>query len=483
LAPAEVADVTSIDGQVLPPASSAELHEAMPAVSDTRRRTRLIGRRAYVLPLVASVAGLVAGAAALLANEHAVYAPAVAGMIALSLAAAAGVRFVDDRRLDRGGLLLAGLSLAVAVLLVLLPEYLFGWEINGVIHRSAFAGPLLLAVSILTLSHAIRRLMGDTPTAQDMGLYPILLLPIVIVLVAYGMLLAELIVRGAGALSLDLILTPWYRELVGDAGQEEVVITIGLRNHILGTLLLIVMTCLISVLPGIGVGVYMSEYPGRMARVVGFCTTMLRAISVLIIAIAALSVVGVTIDLPPDSLPSRLVRGSFIAGEENVQPGHGSFLLGAVFLSLLVIPIVAKLTEEGLRSVPRELREGSIAAGATEGYGLRRLLLPWAAPNIITGLLLGAAEAAGSLVIILFLADDGENGVGPLNPVTGLDFALYSTRNGTQAFISTMGYRAETDYAYTIALLLLMITLGLTLLAMLVRRRFARRYRGSLTIG
>lgn len=476
--------MTSINGQVVPPASSADVAEAARATGQARRATRRISRRVYLLPLAASVFGLVAGAAALLANEHAVYAPAAAGLVAISLAATAGVRYLDDRRLDRGDLVLAGASLAVVVVLLLLPEFVFGWEINGVIHRSAFAAPLLLTVSVLTLSHSIRRFLGDTPTAQDVALYPILVVPIVIVLGAYAMLFVELLVRGASALSLDLILTPFNRELVGEPGQETVVVTAGLRNHVLGTLLLMLLTCLISLLPGIGVGVFVSEYPGRMARVVSFCTTMLRAVSLFVIGVAALSVVGLTLDLPPDSLPSRLIRGTFALTEGgNVQPGGGSFLLAALFLSLLVIPVIAKVTEEGLRSVPRDIREGSIASGATEGYGLRRVLLPWAAPNIVTGLLLGAAEAAGSLAIILFLAGDGQYGVGPLQPVTGLDFGLFSTRYGTQSFISAMGYRAETDYAYTIALLLLMITLGLTAVAMLVRRRFAQRYRGSLTIG
>jgi ABC-type phosphate transport system permease subunit len=73
--------------------------------------------------------------------------------------------------------------------------------------------------------------------------------------------------------------------------------------------------------------------------------------------------------------------------------------------------------------------------------------------------------------------------VGPTSTVTGLDYALFSTRYGKQEFISTMGYRAEFDYAYTAALLLLLITLGLTVVAMLVRQRFSKRYRGSLTLG
>jgi phosphate transport system permease protein len=332
----------------------------------------------------------------------------------------------------------------------------------------------------MTVSWALRRLLGDTPSARDVAVYPLLALPVVVVLVAYGMLLGRVLVYGLGGLSLDIILTPWGQQQVGN----DFVYQIGLRNHILGTLLLMALTCLFSILPGIGVAVYVTEYPGRLARLIGFATRMLRAMSVFIIGIALARFVGLAGGFEPESPISQLVRGLFrVPGQTSDQAGSGSYVAAALFLSLLVIPIIAKFAEEGLRSVPAEMREGSIAMGATLGYGMRRILLPWAAPNIVTGLLLGAAEAAGSLAIILFIAGNGEFGVGLTSPVTALDYALFATRYGTAPFIDTMGYRADVDYAYTSALLLLGITLGLTVVAMLLRRHFSRRYRGSLTLG
>ena len=476
----------AMNGQALPPTNQAHaIGRAAPIVRDesvqsiSRREQRIFG-----LPLAASVVGSVVGGAALFANGADAYAVPAAGFGALSLL----VALVDQRRRtgggDRSGILLAGLGLAVLVVLALMPEYLYGWQLNGVIHRSALSGPLLLMLSVLTMSFALRRVLGGTPTAKDLSLYPLIALPAVLALVAYALILGVVIVQGVGGLRLDLLTTAWGQQQVGAVGAESFAYQAGLRNHILGTLLLMALTCAISLVPGVGVGVFLSEYPGRIARVVGFSTTMLRAMSVFIIGVAALGFIGLAKDLPPTSLLSQLIRGSFSLQPGGItQAGSGSFVTASLFLSLLVIPIIAKLTEEGLRSVPREIREGSVAVGASHGYGLRRILIPWAAPNIITGMLLGAAEAAGSLAIILFIAGNGEHGVSPLSSVTSLDYALFSTRFGTQPFLQSMGYLAPVDYGYTAALLLLIITLGLTVVAMVVRRRFARRYRGSLTVG
>jgi ABC-type phosphate transport system permease subunit len=252
---------------------------------------------------------------------------------------------------------------------------------------------------------------------------------------------------------------------------------VGLLNNILGTFLLTALTLFLALLPGVGAGVFMSEYPGRIASAIDFCTQMLRAVSMFVIGAAAFGVVKLMNTWDPGSLLSQFVRGSYTDPVSGfAAPDRGSFLLAAAVLALLVMPIIAKLTEEGLRSVPRDIREGSIALGAVEGHGLRRILLPWAAPNIVTALVLAAAEANGSLAAIVFLEGIGERGVGLANGVTSLDYVVFATKYGPTLYAHTMdGYRL------TAALVLLVLTLGLTVLAMVLQRRFARRYRGSIT--
>jgi len=147
-----------------------------------------------------------------------------------------------------------------------------------------------------------------------------------------------------------------------------------------------------------------------------------------------------------------------------------------------VMPVIARLTEEGLRSAPREMREGSVALGATDGYGLRRILLPWVAPNILTGVILAGAEAAGGLAVIWFLAGTGEHGVNLFTNVTDLDFAVFAAKYGPRDYaLNAVPEYQMLQYQATAALLLMVLTIGLTVIAMLLQRHFSRRYRGSIT--
>jgi len=436
-------------------------------------------------PLAAAVLCLIVGGAAAFENRADVLAAPALAVMTLGLLASLAVERRRTGRWNRGGLRVLAVVAAATVIVLLLPEYLFGLQLNAIIHRSAISAPVLLLTSAATASFALRHLLGNTPRAQDLAIYPLVALPVAIALTAYGLLIWHVIASGAGGLSLDMLTTPWQQVLVDQAGKQSYVYQVGLRNNIIGTVLLVLMTCAVSILPGVGAGVFMSEYPGRVANVIGFCATMLRSISVFVIGIAAFIFVGLTNGMSVTSPLVALIRGTFtLEGGGTLQPGSGSFVTASVFLSMLVIPIIAKLTEQGLRSVPPDIREGSIALGATQGYGLLRILLPWAAPNIVTALLLGAAEAAGSLSVVLFIGGLGQYGVGPTGVVTTLDFALFSGRYGLQTYQNTMGVQAIkiglVDTEYTAALLLLVITVGLTAAAMLVRRRFIKRFRGSL---
>jgi phosphate transport system permease protein len=402
---------------------------------------------------------------------------AVPLLVAVLLSSMANLAYgwFGHRKGDTGALVVAALALAGALLLLALPEYLYGYDLNGIIHRSIFAAPLLLTAGIPAMGIGIQRLLGGTPSAQDLARYPLLLVPIIIAFGAYGLLLERLVSDGVGGLSWD-VLTQRYSETLDPTGF---IYTAGLRTHILGTLMLIALTSLISIGPGVGSGIFVSEYRNPLAQVVKFSTTMLRAISVFIVGVAAFSlVVDFAQDYPAGDPISDLIRGSYNDENGFQHAANGSFLTASVFLSFLVIPVIARATEEGLRSVPRTIREGSTALGATDGHTLLRILLPWAMPNIMTGLLLGAAEAAGSVAILLFIAGTGQHGVGPFHEATSLSFAIFETKYGPKPFQDAMG-----QYRFTAALLLLIITLGLTGAALFIKGKFTARYRGTLSGG
>jgi len=434
------------------------------------------GRLSLERPLSGATAGggllaIAAGLASLADNgAEALALPVLALMLMVSLGDISYVWF-ENRTFDRSAAAIAGASIAGALLLLVMPEYLYGREINGIIHRSLFASAVLIAVGVPASITGVQRVLGGAPSARDVARYPIVLLPVIVALAAYALLMERLVSDGAGKLSWDLLTTS-YTEEVTDAGF---VYEAGLRNHILGTLMLIGLTSAISIPPGVGAGIFVSEYRGPLAHIIRFSTTMLRAISVFIIGVVAFSLVDAASGSAPGDPISDFIRGYYSDANGFKHAAKGSFLLAAVFLSLLVIPVIARSTEEGLRSVPRDIREGSIALGATEGHGLRRILLPWAMPNVITGLLLGAAEAAGSVAVLLFIAGTGQYGVGPLKEATSLSFVIFETKYGPKPFQDAMG-----SYEFSAALLLLIITLGLTVGALVIKQRFITRYRGSL---
>ena len=357
---------------------------------------------------------------------------------------------------------LFGFSVISAILLWALPEYLYGFEINGIIHRSLISALLLLAIALPSTCCSLYYLLGATPRAHDLSRYPLIILPVFLTMAAYSFLIYYLIKEGAPNLNWEIISTPYQAAF----GAKQA----GMRNHILGTLLLMAQTSLVSLPIGVGAGVFMSEYGGWLAGAVRFSTTSLRAISVLVLGIAAYSLVRYS----SGTFLSDIFCGYWYDPNGVQHPADGSFFTAAIFLSLLVIPVIARATEEGIRSLPAELREGSLALGTSEGHTLTHIVLPWALPNIITGLLLGCAEAAGSVAVIMFIAGTGEFGVGPLNEVTSLSYFIFDCNYGSHAFRVLMR-----PYQFSAALLLLFITTGLSMAALILKRRFAKRYQGA----
>ena len=390
-------------------------------------------------------------------------------LLAVANGVAVGVQRLRRGILDVPALVLVVLSLLAAVTVALLPTWMFGGNVNGVVHRTVIAGPLLLVLSLANVILSVRRLLSHSPSGQDLALVPVFLVPIALGAIGFVLILGRIVVSGASAFRFDMLTTAWGPI----PGSTD--FTIGYLNNILGTFLLIGLTLLFAILPGVGAGVFMSEYPGRLAKVINFCATMLRGIAIFIIGAAAIGVVHLADAFDSNSFLSLLLRGGWDDGTR-VQAQRGSFVLAAFFMAMLVMPIIARLTEEGLRSVPREMREGAVGLGATDGYSLRRILLPWAAPNIMTALILAGAEAAGALAVIWFMASVGQHGVNLFSSVTDLDFAVFASIYGPRPYYDTMLENQDVG-----ALLLLVLTVTLTLLAMLLQRRFAKRYRGSIT--
>lgn len=412
-------------------------------------------------------------------NYEAVVAPFLL-LHALALTVLAGQL---KRRLgiwERQLLLLAVASVAGAIVLNLLPLHITGWQINGILHRSLLSAAWLLVLGVASLSRGVYCLRGRTPHAEDLSRYPLLVAPVFLVLAVYALLLVAIGREGLPNLKPEALLTPYRvlpltEEIWVDGWPtwvDRTLSEVGMRNHIAGTLLLMVLTALLATPVGVSVGVFVSEYgPPWLARTIRGCTTLLRATSPFVLAMMAITLVRAS----QSTWLSDLVAGFYVTTTGIKHPASGSFLLAAAMIAVLVVPVIARATEQGCRSVPVDLREASWSLGASDSYTLRRIVLPWSLPSVVTGVLLGCAEAAGTLAIIMFIAGSGDFGVGPLRQVTSLTYVIYGAQYGvSKAFRNDMR-----PYQSTAAIVLLVITIALTVGAQILKSRFAKRYQGA----
>lgn len=192
-----------------------------------------------------------------------------------------------------------------------------------------------------------------------------------LVVVPLVLIFYHLISSGAGALSLDFFIkTP---APVGEVGG-------GMANAILGTFMLVTMAALIGIPVAVGAGVFLAE-AGRtpVANVVRFIADVMNGI------------------------PS-IVVGIFVWAWVVVAMGQFSLLAGSVALAVMLIPMVTRTTEEMVRLVPRELREGGLALGFTRARTTLGIILPAARSGILTGILVALARIAGETAPLLFTA-------------------------------------------------------------------------------
>ena len=192
---------------------------------------------------------------------------------------------------------------------------------------------------------------------------------VLIALVPLVFILFFVITRGIQALNVDFFThmpTP-----VGEPGG-------GMANAIVGTLALAGIGALLAIPIGILSGVYMSEYTGsRLSSAIRFAADTLNGV------------------------PS-IVIGVFVYGLAVLPFRQFSAIAGGLALGVMMIPIIARTTEELLLLVPSTMREGALALGATRARAVFTVVLPAAAPGIITGVVLALARIAGETAPLLF---------------------------------------------------------------------------------
>lgn len=213
----------------------------------------------------------------------------------------------------------------------------------------------------------------------------------------------------------------------------------GFRNAITGTLLTCLIGALISVPFGVLTAIYTVEFgqsspiSKRLSSFVRFCTNVLSGVPSII---AGLFAYGVVV----------LVMGTFSA------------IAGGVALSVLMLPIVIRTTEEGLKSIPREVRQAALGIGATNFQSIMSIILPASLPFIATGVTLSLARAAGETAPLLFTALFNQyDARGLREPIATLSVLIYN--------FAISPYQNQQELAWVAALIVVALILAVSILA------------------
>ena len=222
--------------------------------------------------------------------------------------------------------------------------------------------------------------------------------------------------------------------------------TTGIAGNIVNTLYIVVLTLLFATPIGIGSAIYLNEYakPGKIVRLIEFTTETLSGIPSIIFGLFGMVFFGTALGL-----------------------GY-SILTGALTLTLMVLPLITRNTQEALKTVPDSYRSGAVGMGATKWYMIRTILLPSAMPGIITGVILAVGRIVGESAALLFTA-----GSGYLLPKAGAGlFHKILESGGTltiQLYLSMS--KAQYDVAFGIAVVLLCVVLAINFLTKFLAKK------------
>ncbi|MBI3992719.1 MAG: phosphate ABC transporter permease PstA [Candidatus Lambdaproteobacteria bacterium] len=252
----------------------------------------------------------------------------------------------------------------------------------------------------------------------------------------------------------------------------------GLFPAIFGTVLLVIIMSLFSVPMGVVAAIYLHEYAreGWLVRVVRIAMYNLAGVPSIVFGIFGLGffVYGVGAGVDALFFAERLPTPTF---------GTGGILWASLTLALLTVPVVVVATEEGLSSVPRGMREASLALGSTQLQTLLRVVMPMAAPGVVTGFILAMARAAGEVAPLMIT---GVVKLAPTLPIDGefpfvhldrkfmhLGFHIYDV--GFQS----PNVEAAKPMVYMTTLLLVLIVLILSIVGVYLRNSMRKRFQGA----
>lgn len=262
--------------------------------------------------------------------------------------------------------------------------------------------------------------------------------------------------------------------LVGDPRESNT--EGGVFPAIFGTVLMVLMMTIVVTPLGVIAAIYLREYAsqGIITQIVRIAVNNLAGVPSIVYGVFGLGFfvyfLGGNIDrlFYPESSPAPVF-------------GTPGLLWASITLALLTLPVVIVATEEGLARIPRSLKEGSLALGATKAETLWRVVLPMATPSIMTGVILAIARAAGEVAPLMLV------GVVKLAPTLPLDLNapfLHLERKFMHLgfHIYDVGFQspnveAARPLVYATAFLLVLVVAALNLSAVALRNRLREKYK------
>lgn len=250
----------------------------------------------------------------------------------------------------------------------------------------------------------------------------------------------------------------------------------GIFPAIFGTVMMVLLMSLLVTPFGVVAAVYLREYAtqGPLTRLIRIAVNNLAGVPSIVYGVFGLGFfvyfLGGNIDqlFFPEALPA---------------PTYGTpgLMWASLTLALLTVPVVIVATEEGLSRIPRSIREGSLALGATKAETLWRTVLPMASPAMMTGVILAVARAAGEVAPLMLV---GVVKLAPALPLDGNAPFLHLDRKFMHLgfHIYDVGFQspnveAARPLVYATALLLVVVIIALNLTAIAIRNRLRERYR------
>lgn len=315
------------------------------------------------------------------------------------------------------------------------------WEIYTRIPNDFFFSFFMLTIGILSSYVSFRPFHNFTKEGAQSGAYYIIHLSIIFTIFPLFLIIFNIITRGVGGITWEFL-----TEDIVSMGEKG-----GVYPAILGTLAMITLTAIIVLPLGVGTAIYLAEYArkGLAVRVIRTAVNILQG--------------------TPSIVHGLFGYAFFVLILFN---GQKCLLAGSLTLAILTLPIVTRSAEEALNAVPGDLREASLALGATKWQTIKKVVIPPSLPGILTGTVLGLGRAAGETAPIMFTAvyfSGAGTPSGLLRPIQALPYHLLS-------LYRLIGYRDVENQAWATALVLLIIVLSINMVAIIIRERYRQRF-------